>query len=139
MHRAPLKTRMVIDCHGHYTTVPREAQGFRDAQIAALARGAAVQLKATIDISDDRIRESVQPQLAFQASRGTDLTFFSPRASAMGHHAGDGTANLHWAQLCNDLIHRVCTLFPKQFVGICQLPQTTTRRQPIASASSSAA
>ena len=42
----------------------------------------------------------------------------------MGHHAGDATANLRWAQLCNDLIHRVCRLFPKQFVGVCQLPQT---------------
>jgi 4-oxalmesaconate hydratase len=110
---------MVIDCHGHYTTVPREAQAFRDDQIAGRARGA-----AALDISDDRIRESVQPQLAFQASRGTDLTVFSPRASAMAHHVGDRSANLHWAQLCNDLIHRVCTLFPQQFVGVCQLPQT---------------
>jgi len=114
---------MVIDCHGHYTTVPREAQAFRDAQIERLPGTA--QLKAAIDISDDRIRESVQSQLAFQASRGTDLTIFSPRASAMGHHAGDATANVHWAQLCNDLVHRVCTVFPKQFVGVCQLPQST--------------
>jgi len=97
---------MVIDCHGHYTTVPREAQAFRDAQIAGLLRGEAAQPS---DISDDRIRESVQPQLAFQASRGTDLTIFSPRASAMGHHVGDATVNVHWAQLCNDLVHRVCT------------------------------
>ena len=27
---------MVIDCHGHYTTVPQEVQAFRDAQIAGL-------------------------------------------------------------------------------------------------------
>ena len=45
---------MVIDCHGHYTTVPREAQAFRDAQIQGLP-GAAAQLKATIEISDERI------------------------------------------------------------------------------------
>ena len=25
---------------------------------------------------------------------------------------------------CNDLIHRVCTLYPQNFVGVCQLPQT---------------
>ena len=59
-----------------------------------------------------------------QAARGTDLTIFSPRASAMGHHAGDFAANLRWARLCNDLIQRVCTLYPKQFVGVCQLPQS---------------
>src|SRR5207247_7863333 len=89
---------MVIDCHGHYTTVPREAQAFREAQIAGLSEPAQLN-----DISDDRLRESVQPQLAFQASRGTDLTIFSPRASAMGHHAGDAAANARWAQICNDL------------------------------------
>ena len=27
---------MVIDCHGHYTTAPKELQTFRDAQIAGL-------------------------------------------------------------------------------------------------------
>ena len=89
---------MVIDCHGHYTTVPREVQAFRDAQIAGLS-SATAQLQAAIAISDDRIRESVQPQIAFQAARGTDLTIFSPRASAMGHHAGDGAANRRWAQV----------------------------------------
>jgi len=112
---------MVIDCHGHYTTVAREVQAFRDAQIAGLSRGESPKLP---QISDDQIRESVQPQLAFQAARGTDLTIFSPRASSMGHHLGDRASNLQWARLCNDLIHRVCTLFPKQFVGVGQLPQT---------------
>ena len=111
---------MVIDCHGHYTTAPREVQGFRDAQIAGRSGGQAL---PPVDVSDDQIRESVQPQLAFQAARGTDLTIFSPRASAMAHHVGDARANLQWARLCNDLIHRVCRLFPKQFVGVCQLPQ----------------
>ncbi len=109
---------MVIDCHGHYTTVPKEVQAFRDAQIAGRADASAPH------ITDDQIRESVQPQLAFQAARGTDLTIFSPRASSMGHHLGDARANLQWARLCNDLIHRVCTLVPKQFVGVCQLPQS---------------
>jgi 4-oxalmesaconate hydratase len=42
----------------------------------------------------------------------------------MGHHVGDATTSLHWTQHCNDLIHRVCTLYPKNFVGVCQLPQT---------------
>jgi 4-oxalmesaconate hydratase len=113
---------MIIDCHGHYTTVPKEVQAFRDAQIAGLSRRESPTLP---QISDDQVRESVQPQLAFQAARGSDMTIFSPRASSMGHHAGDAAANQQWARLCNDLIHRVCTLFPKQFVGVCQLPQTT--------------
>ena len=96
---------MVIDCHGHYTTVAKDVQAFRDAQI----RGESPKVP---QISDDQIRESVQPQLAFQAARGTDLTIFSPRASSMGHHLGDAAANVQWARLCNDLIHRVGTLGP---------------------------
>ena len=42
----------------------------------------------------------------------------------MAHHIGDATTSLHWTQHCNDLIHRVCTLYPENFVGVCQLPQT---------------
>ena len=43
----------------------------------------------------------------------------------MGHHIGDfDDVSLEWSQICNDLIHRVCTLFPKNFIGVCQLPQT---------------
>ena len=29
-----------------------------------------------------------------------------------------------WSIACNDLIYRVCKLFPRSFVGVCQLPQT---------------
>lgn len=116
---------MIIDCHGHYTTAPKALQTFRDAQIAALADPRHVASKGSVDISDDQIRESLEPaQLKFQNERGTDVTIFSPRASAMGHHIGDATTSLHWSQHCNDLIHRVCTLYPRNFVGVCQLPQS---------------
>jgi 4-oxalmesaconate hydratase len=115
---------MVIDCHGHYTTAPKALQTFRDAQIAALIDPSKAPPKGPLPISDDQLRESVQPQLAFQEARGTDLTIFSPRASAMAHHIGDETTSLDWARHCNDLIHRVSGLFPANFVGACQLPQT---------------
>jgi 4-oxalmesaconate hydratase len=115
---------MIIDCHGHYTTAPKALQTYRDAQIAAL-KDAHVRVKGTLTITDDEIRESLEgAQLKFQRERGTDITIFSPRASAMGHHVGDATTSLHWSQHCNDLIHRVCTLYPANFVGVCQLPQS---------------
>jgi 4-oxalmesaconate hydratase len=114
---------MVIDCHGHYTTAPKELQAFRDLQIAALKDPPAA-APALANITDDQIRESVQPQLKFQTDRGTDVTIFSPRASAMAHHIGDADTSLAWTRVCNDLIHRVCTLVPKNFVPVCQLPQT---------------
>jgi 4-oxalmesaconate hydratase len=114
---------MVIDCHGHYTTAPKELQAFRDMQIAAL-KDTAAPAATLASITDDQLRESVQPQLKFQTDRGTDVTIFSPRASAMAHHIGGADTSLAWTRACNDLIHRVCTLFPKNFVPVCQLPQT---------------
>jgi len=115
---------MIIDCHGHYTTAPAQLQDYRDEQIAALKNTGASRSKGVLNISDDELRESVQPQLNFQRDRGTDVTIFSPRASAMAHHIGDATTSLHWSQHCNDLIYRVCNLFPENFVPVCQLPQS---------------
>jgi 4-oxalmesaconate hydratase len=116
---------MIIDCHGHYTTAPAELQVFRDAQIAAFnGRGATPDVRA-LNISDEQIRASLeQAQLRLQRERGTDLTVFSPRASAMAHHVGDEAVSLAWTRVCNDLIHRVVNLYPANFVGVCQLPQS---------------
>jgi 4-oxalmesaconate hydratase len=115
---------MVIDCHGHYTTAPKSLQTYRERQIAELDSGSRASTRGDLGIGDDELRESVQPQLTFQRDRGTDVTIFSPRASAMAHHIGDAVTSLHWSQHCNDLIARVCGLFPENFVGVCQLPQT---------------
>jgi 4-oxalmesaconate hydratase len=116
---------MIIDCHGHYTTAPAELQTYRDNQVAGLKVPSDSRTKGTLNITDDEIRESLEnAQLKLQRERGTDVTIFSPRASAMGHHIGDATTSLHWTQHCNDLIYRVCSLYPKNFVGVCQLPQT---------------
>ena len=125
---------MIIDCHGHYTTAPGELQKFRDAQIAGLKDPAQTPSRASLKISDDQIRESLEKaQLKLQRERGTDLTIFSPRASAMAHHIGNETTSLEWTRVCNDLIQRVCGLYPENFVGVCQLPQSPGRcRRPTA-------
>ena len=116
---------MIIDCHGHYTTAPKDLEAYRQRQIAGLSDASHVPTKGTLSISDDQIRESLEKaQLKLQRDRGTDVTIFSPRAAGMGHHIGNATTSLHWAQQCNDLIHRVCTLYPDNFVGVCQLPQS---------------
>jgi len=116
---------MIIDCHGHYTTAPKELEAYRQRQIAGLSDPSHVPARGTLHISDDQIRESLEKaQLKLQRDRGTDVTIFSPRAAGMAHHVGNATTSLHWAQTCNDLIHRVCTLYPEKFVGVCQLPQS---------------
>jgi 4-oxalmesaconate hydratase len=112
---------MIIDCHGHYTTAPPELEAWRRRQLANPNDNS----PAAPAISDDQIRQSLEKaQLKFQRERGTDLTIFSPRASAMGHHLGNAATSLRWSEVCNDLIYRVCGLFPDNFVGVCQLPQS---------------
>jgi 4-oxalmesaconate hydratase len=114
---------MIIDCHGHYTTAPAALDGYRRQQLADLATGN-TPAKGTITISDDEIRQSVEgAQIALQRERGTDLTIFSPRASGMAHHEGNETTTRHWSEHCNDLIHRVCELYPRNFAPVCMLPQ----------------
>ena len=118
---------MIIDCHGHYTTEPKDLHRFRKEQTAAANAKdeTALPSRASLKISDDEIRAGIEPnQLRLQRERGTDLTIFSPRASGMGHHIGDESVSLEWSQICNDLIHRVCALYPHNFIGVCQLPQS---------------
>ena len=114
---------MIIDCHGHYTTAPEPLQLFRKAQIEAYESGQA--LPEVPFISDDEIRESIEKnQLKLLLERGSDMTIFSPRASAMAHHVGDEAVSKQWTSACNDLIKRVVDLYPKHFIGVCQLPQS---------------
>jgi 4-oxalmesaconate hydratase len=116
---------MIIDCHGHYTTAPGELEAWRKAQIAALESRGASPAKAALKISDDQIRASLEgAQLKLQRERGTDVTIFSPRAAAMAHHIGDAETSRVWSEICNDMIHRCVSLYPKNFVGVCQLPQS---------------
>jgi len=113
---------MIIDCHGHYTTVPAEMEQYRQAQLADLAnlsRGTVSE-----DITDDQLRESLEgAQIRLQRERDTDLTVFSPRASAMAHHLGSEKANVFWAEHWNNLIYRICQLYPKNFAPVGMLPQ----------------
>ena len=115
---------MIIDCHGHYTTAPAGHSQFRERQLAWFANPALPAPTPAV-IGDDEIRETIETnQLALQRKRGSDLTLFSPRASAMGHHEGDEAVSLSWTRACNDLIARVVELYPDNFVGVCQLPQS---------------
>jgi 4-oxalmesaconate hydratase len=109
---------MIIDCHGHYTTVPAAHKRYRQQQLAGESPQPA-------QIADDEIRQSIeQNQLRVMRERGSDVTIFSPQASAMEHHVPDPRIASDWARACNDLIFRVTELFPESFAGVCQLPQT---------------
>ena len=116
---------MIIDCHGHFTTAPKALQAWRKQQLDAIDSPADAPQPADLRISDDDIREAIeQGQLRLQRERGGDLTLFSPIAGQMAHHLGNEQTSLVWATVCNDLIHRVCALFPENFAAVCQLPQS---------------
>ena len=113
---------LVIDCHGHYTTVPAAHSDWREAQKAAFKEGGGPPPYPVI--SDDEIRESLEAnQIRLIRERGADMTIFSPRASAMAPHVGDEAVATAWARVNNDLIKRCVDLYPDVFAGVCMLPQ----------------
>jgi 4-oxalmesaconate hydratase len=112
---------LIIDVHGHYTTAPPGLREYRQAQIADLDHPA----KGTLNVTDDEIRETIENgQLQMQRDRGTDIALFSPTAGGMAHHIGDAQISRYWTETVNELVFRVCTLFPENFIGVCQLPQS---------------
>jgi 4-oxalmesaconate hydratase len=114
---------MIIDCHGHYTTAPEPHNRWREDQKAAFRAGALP--PPYPGMTDDQIRETLETnQLRLIKERGSDMTIFSPRASAMAHHVGDEGVSQEWTRRCNDLIKRVVELYPETFIGVCQLPQS---------------
>ena len=114
---------MIIDIHGHYTTEPQKLLAFRDKQLAGLADPMRKPATSELGITDEELLKSVEPQLKLQKERGSDLTIFSPRAAGMAHHVGTEATGVEWSRMSNDLIHRICTLLPKNFAPVGQLPQ----------------
>ena len=116
---------MIIECHGHFTTVPISFRDWRAAQVAAADDPANAPPRAGARVSDDEIREAIESgQLRLQKERGSDLTLFSPIAGLMSHHLGNERTSLEWAEVSNDLVKRVCELYPDNFVPVGQLPQS---------------
>jgi 4-oxalmesaconate hydratase len=116
---------LIIDCHGHYTTEPQALLDWRKRQVAAIGDPSQTPATDSLQVSDDALRQSVEgAQLRLQRERGTSLTLFSPRASGMSHHIGDASTSADWSRVSNDLIYRLTKLYPKNFIGVCQLPQS---------------
>ena len=117
---------MIIDCHGHYTTTPNELGEYRNQQKMDLEKDPEHQaIKGVINITDQQLQDSVESnQLELQKERGTDLTIFSPRASWMEHHIGNESTSQFWTEHCNELIYRLTDLYPNNFAGVAQLPQS---------------
>jgi 4-oxalmesaconate hydratase len=115
---------MIIDCHGHFTSTPPQVGEFRKRQVAEFQKTGRALQDSGPAVSDEEICFGIDNnQMVKMRERGVDLTIFSPRAIGMDHHFGDEETNVIWAKYNNDLINRVCKLYPGYFVGACQLPQ----------------
>jgi 4-oxalmesaconate hydratase len=115
---------LIIDCHGHQTIVPVAHLEYRKAQKARLDNPS-LPNPTKPNMSDDEIREWIEENhLKLLRVRCADMTSCSPRASRMEPHVGDEATSLDWSIACNDLIWRVTDLYPDNFIGVCQLPQT---------------
>jgi 4-oxalmesaconate hydratase len=116
---------MYIDCHAHFTTVPSALRQWRDLQIAEIEQRGRHLPADELDITDDEISQALLAgPIPLQARHGIDATLLSPIAGMMAHHYGDQETSVTWSRLSNDVIGRACALFPGNFVGVCQLPQS---------------
>ncbi|MFM0724984.1 amidohydrolase family protein [Paraburkholderia strydomiana] len=116
---------MIIDCHGHFTTVPASFRDWRARQVAAADDPANAPPRAAASVSDDQLRDAIENgQLKLQRERGSDLTLFSPIAGLMSHHLGNERTSLEWSEMSNDIVYRVTELYPENFAPVCQLPQS---------------
>ena len=80
---------MIIDCHGHFTTVPKTLHAWRKKQLDSINDPANAPKKSDLVITDDELRAAIEGgQLKLQKERGADLTLFSPIAGQMAHHLG---------------------------------------------------
>ncbi len=116
---------MIIDCHGHFTTVPQSFRDWRARQVEFANDPVNAPKPSEAIVTDDDIREGVgNGQLKLQQERGSDLTLFSPIAGLMSHHLGNERTSLEWATISNDLVRRVCDIYPDNFVPVGMLPQS---------------
>ena len=118
---------MIIDCHGHFTTIPKSLRDWRAQQTDAVKDPAKTPALEGAHVSDDQIRDAIENgQLKLQQERGSDLTLFSPIAGLMSHHLGNERTILEWATISNDLVHRVTEMYPDNFAPVGMLPQSPT-------------
>ncbi len=116
---------MIIDCHGHFTTIPKSLRDWRAAQVATADNPANAPPRKGSHVSDDEIRSAIEGgQLKLLRERNIDMTLFSPIAGLMSHHLGNERTSLEWSELSNDLVKRVCNLYSDNFVPVCMLPQS---------------
>lgn len=115
---------MIIDVHGH-VVAPPELYAYQSLLMASHGSHGKEKLK----ISDEQLIHALFPprpdktHVELLDEVGTDIQFISPRPFQMMHSAKPEKI-VHWyTEEANNIIHRLCQLFPNRFRGIAGLPQ----------------
>lgn len=111
--------KLVIDVHGHLSTPPHFRAHAMNLMSLRTTNSDLVIPEAAMKAAQDR-------HLGMLDARNIDLQLLSPRPVAMMHWERPFLVD-EWTRITNDTIAAQCRLYPKRFVGIAQLPQTTHR------------
>lgn len=119
---------MIVDIHGH-VSAPSELYAYK----ANLLSHRGAHGRGRLAPGDDALREAQkQPNQAFGGmshlehldAAGIDLQLISPRPYTMMHSEEPSTIVEWYTEETNNVIHRVCELFPDRFRGVAGLPQS---------------
>lgn len=118
---------MIIDVHGH-VSAPESLYAYK----ANLLSHRGAHGRGRVDVSDDRIREAVLTgggafgisHLQHLDTAGIDLQLVSPRPYTLMHSEEPARVVQWFTEETNNIIHRVCGLFPDRFRGVAGLPQS---------------
>ena len=109
----------VVDVHGHMSTPPQfRAYAFN--LIALRSPGA-----AGLEISDEAMEGALKRHLRMLDERGIDLQMISARPVAYMHWEAEFLVQ-KWSRVTNDVIAQQCRMHPDRYLGIAQLPQSST-------------
>lgn len=111
--------KKVIDVHGHMSTPPH----FRAYAYNLIALRSPAE--SDLEISDELMETALKRHLKMLDERNIDLQMISARPIAMMHWERPFIVE-QWSKTTNNIIHQQCKAHPERFVGIAQLPQSST-------------
>ncbi|MCW2726662.1 MAG: hypothetical protein JWN35_3583, partial [Frankiales bacterium] len=82
--------------------------------------------KGSPGISDERLKQSADENVAIMDAVGTDVQLLSPRPYMLMHSEQPESIVRWWVEWNNDLIARTVAMYPDRFRGVAALPQSPT-------------
>ncbi|HLH66076.1 MAG TPA: amidohydrolase family protein [Solirubrobacteraceae bacterium] len=118
---------MIIDVHGH-VSAPESLYAYKANLLAH--RGA--HGRGRLMVSDEQLREALTrgggpfglSHLEHLNAAGIDLQLISPRPFTLMHSEEPPRLVQWFCEETNNVIHRICELYPERFRGIAGLPQS---------------